>query len=404
MLKRVEIALAAVVGLALAVGACQPGSGGQPQAREGMAQVMVRGLSAYEIDRMVITAQPANVTQTMEYNADAGVFTGSLLLPAGEQTLTAEGYSYSYGSDGGFSDGGSSDSGSSDGGSSDGGCLDAGLADGGSSDAGPTDGGMPGQGTLVATGSATVTIVAGSSTAVTMRIHDITPPRSQGDIGPLLRSMTASSTTTTVGTPTQLEVDAVDLDGDALSYSWTSNCASSTFSNPFSATTSWSSSVSGVCRLSVTVSSRSLSTTEWLEVSVFSAPVDGGPGEGSVQVNGEYIPRPQIEGLLVESPRMSTFVHRSTSNATLRNVSAGVTYTLDMRVEYGTRLGTFSGSIVSDCGGTWRSEWNNCRGSGGYCSVAYSWTTPVAGTICKLTLQAANGTLADSFSIGVSVR
>lgn len=413
MLKRFEVSLAAVVGMALTLVACQPPEQ-QPQSTEGEAQVVVRELSQYSIDRMVVTAQPANVTQTLDYNADAGTYSGRMVLPAGEQTLTAEGYSSSYVPDGGSTDGGSTDAGYTDagytdGGDTDAGYVDAGYSDGGYADVGSVDAGSDGGGstrsTLVASGSATVTITAGGSTAVTLRIYDLTPPPAQGDIGPLIRSLKASSSTTTVGASTLFEVDAVDLDGDALSYSWTSTCMAGTFSSPFSAVTSWTSSTTGVCKVSVTVSSRKKSVTEFVEVTVFSAPVDGGPGEGSVQVIGEYIARPRISRLYFYGSGVpSTTLYRSSGNATLPNVQAGMTYSLEMYVDYGTRSGVFANDVESDCGGSWTKSWDNCSGSSMYCTASYSWTTPATPTACKLTLRASNGPLTDSYSVGVVVR
>ena len=401
-------ALGVVVGLTLALVACQPPDE-QPVNTEGEAEVVVRGLSAYQIDRMVVTAMPANVTQTLVYNSDAGTFTGRMVLPAGEQTLSAEAYSSSYSppTDGGSSDGGSYDAGYPDSGYD----YDAGSpSDAGSSyDSGmpppppPMDGGPTG-GTLVATGSATVTITAGTTTAVTLRVYDITPPPPQGDIGPIIRSVTSSKSETTVGSPILLSVDAVDLDGDTLFYSWSSSCPSSFFSSPFSASTSWSSSTPGACRISVTVSSRSLSATEVVDVAVYSAPVDGGPGEGTAVVNGEYIARPVVSGFDIWGPGSSMYVYRSYSNTTLSNFQPGATYSITLRVDYGTRFGTFANNLEFDCGGTvTKSSYDNCA-NGGSCSVQYTWVAPTAPTVCKMTGRAANTGLTDSFSVGFAVR
>jgi hypothetical protein len=269
----------------------------------------------------------------------------------------------------------------------------------------PMDGGSTGGGTLVATGSATVTIVAGATTAVTLRVYDITPPPPQGDIAPIIRSVTASTSETTVGSPVMLSVDAVDLDGDTLFYSWSSTCPSGFFSNPFSASTSWSSSAPGACRLSVTVSSRSLSVTEAVDVAVFSAPVDGGPGEGSVQVSGEYIPRPLVNGFYLSGGGMSMNVYRYYYSPTqLPNLQPGVTYSISVELNYGTRFGTFANNLEFDCGGTvTKSPYDSCS-TGGSCSVSYSWTAPAAPAVCKMTGRAANSGLTDSFSVGFAVR
>jgi hypothetical protein len=267
----------------------------------------------------------------------------------------------------------------------------------------PLDGGSTG-GTLVATGSATVTITAGATTAVTLRVYDITPPPPQGDIGPIIRSVTSSSSEVTVGAPVMLSVDAVDLDGDTLYYSWSSSCPNSFFSSPFSASTSWSSSTPGACRISVTVSSRSLSATEAVDVAVFSAPVDGGPGEGSAVVTGEYIARPVVNGFSVWGGGTSLSAYRYYPNATLPNLRPGTTYSIDMQLDYGTRFGTFSNNLEFDCGGTvMRSMYDGCT-SGGYCSVSFSWVAPSSPAVCKMTGRAANSGLTDSFSVGFSVR
>jgi hypothetical protein len=142
-----------------------------------------------------------------------------------------------------------------------------------------------------------------------------------------------------------------------------------------------------------------------VEVSVFSAPVDGGPGEGSVLVNGEYIARPQINSLYFYGAGMpSTSLYRYGGNATLPNVQPGTTYYLDMYMDYGTRSGVFANTVESDCGGTWTKSWDSCSGSNSYCSASYHWTTPAHPTACKLTLRASNGPLTDSYSVGVVVR
>ncbi|HEX8825620.1 MAG TPA: hypothetical protein VF794_37265 [Archangium sp.] len=395
MLKRFEIALGVLL-MALTLGACQPDE--PQQSNEGEAQVTVRGLSAYNITRMVVTAQPGNVSVTLDH-AGNGAFSGRLLLPAGDYTLKAEGYSTYYVPDSGTSDGGSYDAGYSDGGYD----SDAGYSDAGSPPPPPMDGGSSSSGTLVATGSATITIVAGGSTSVTLRIYDITPPPSQGDIGPFIRSVKSSKTEITTTGSTLLEVDAVDLDGDALSYSWFSSCPSGTFTNPFSASTGWSSSSPGVCKLSVKVSSRGLSVTETIEVTVFTAPTDGGPGEGTAVVNGEYIARPVINGIYVSGMMGGGSVYRYYTNATLPPVQAGATYYIEMQIDYGTAFGSFDNNLESDCGGSITRSYNGCS-TGGYCNSSFNWTTPAAGSVCKLTSRAVNGTLADSFSVGVAVK
>jgi hypothetical protein len=159
-----------------------------------------------------------------------------------------------------------------------------------------------------------------------------------------------------------------------------------------------------VCRIAVTVSSRSLSTSEAVDVAVFSAPVDGGPGEGSAVVNGEYIARPIIGGFDIWGAGSSMYVYRSSPNAMLSNFQPGATYSITLRVDYGTRSGTFTNALEFDCGGTLTSPSYDACTSGGFCSVNYSWVAPSIPTVCKLTGRAANSGLTDSFSVGFSVR
>jgi hypothetical protein len=380
MSKRFTWVVGALAGL-VALAACSSGSGneGNPEPGiEGEAQVSVKGLSAYEIQSMVVTAHPAGTTKALAYSPDAGTFTGTLVLPTGTQTLTANGYAYVYSSDGGTPDGGPFQ------------------------DAGTTSGL-----TLVASGTATATITANTTTAVAMRIYDLTPPRPQPDIAPYIHSVTASRTNVQVNESVALSVVAEDLDGDALSYLWTSDCASGSFSNRTAATTSWASSTPGACNISVAVTARGQTVTDsQLSVVVFA----GGPdaGTGGAQVNGEYIPRPMVYGIsLFNSSGTIPYstVSRYGSAANLPAVRPGQQYYLELSIEYGTRLGARSSNLMVSCGSLVK-NYDTCDVNAS-CYGNYTWTTPAAGTLpmaCKVTGTATNETLVDGFSAGVVVR
>ena len=409
MSKRFTLVIGAMVGLSALLAACAPGGGTEENppeqpGLEGEAQVSVKGLSAHEIQSMVVTAHPANISKVLAYSADAGTFTGTLVLPAGTQTLTANGYAYVYPGDGGTVDGGPAmDAGSStDGGSpaDGGGTTDGGRpADGGST----TDAGSSTGLTLVATGTATVTIVANTTAAVSMRIYDLTPPRPQPDIVPIIRSVTASSINPRVNQAISLSVVAVDLDNDPLSYSWTSDCPSGSFSNPNAATTSWASSAPAACTLHVTVSSRGQTVSESVTVVVFADGSDA--GTGGAQVNGEYIPRPDIYSLAVygnsgELPYDPVYRYEPTAN--LPTVRPGQQYTLEFSTNFGTSLGARNMDLTVSCGTVVRHQ-GSCSGATN-CYSAYTWTTPDAGTACRVTATATNETLTDSFSAGILVK
>lgn len=412
MSKRFTLVSSAMVCAAALLVACSGNEEEQSPApgTEGEMQVSVQGLSAYQIQSMVITAQPSNITRALTYT-DAGTFTGTLVLPVGTQTLTANGYAYVT------PDAGSWDSGTPDGGwpqdagsASDGGTpMDAGVSmDGGPREPPPpqSDAGSSTALTLVASGTATVNIVANTTSSVSMNIYDLTAPLPQPDIGPMIRSATASSTTATVNQPINLSVDAVDLNGDPLNYAWTSDCPSSWFSNPFSPFTQWTSPAANGCVLSVTVSSRGLSTSTTLSVVVFGGGTDGGPGTGGAQVTGNYYPRTEVYSMSVYNLNHLpyTSVSRYDSAANLPALRPATTYHLEVFVAFGTPRGNRSVVMNASCGTLVR-DFDSCQSSSlTSCSVQYDWTTPPGSDVCQLTGSAANDSLTDSFSVGVPVR
>ena len=87
-----------------------------------------------------------------------------------------------------------------------------------------------------------------------------------------------------------LSANAVDPDGDALSYSWSSDCADDVFSDATAPVTGWSKPTQGNCNLAVTVSDGGLSAVESFRVVVFSE----GASTGAVDVNGVFVGAPDI--------------------------------------------------------------------------------------------------------------
>jgi hypothetical protein len=393
MSKRFAFVSSAVACAAALLVACAGNNEGQTEqpGTEGAMQVSVQGLSAYQIQSMVITAQPANVSRTLTYTGgDAGTFVGTLVLPVGTQTLTANGYAY-------VTPGGGADAGPA---------QDAGIGvDGGPNPPPRSDGGSSTGLTLVASGTATVDIVANTTSAVAMNIYDLTPPVPQPDIGPMIRSATSTAATVFVNQPITLSVDALDLNGDPLTYAWTSDCPSSQFSAPSSSFTQWASPEATGCRLTVTVSSRGLSTSMSLNVTVYS---NGGPdgGTGGAQVTGNYIPRPEVYAISAYSSTYLpyTSVSRYGSSANLPLLRSGTSYEVSAYVEYGTHLGNRAASLSASCG-TLQLAYDGCSSSPTTsCYIQYTWTTPPAGNVCQLSATASNSGLTDSFNVGVPVR
>lgn len=375
MLKRFTFVTAALAGLAALVTACSGGnSGGDPQpGTEGEAQVSVKGLSAWQIQSMTVTAQPANVTRPLTYSQDAGTFNGTLVLPTGSQTLTANGYAY-VGSDAGTPDGGFE--------------MDAGAQ----------------TLTLVASGTASVEIVANTTSAVNMRIYDQTQPRPNPDLAPLILSLTASSVNATVNQPITLTVDALDLDGDPLTYAWSSTCPG-TFSQPNAPSTTWAGSEPGGCTLTVAVTSRNATATDSVAVVVFNGTPDGG-SSGGAQVVGEYIPRPEVQSMSVFGNNLPfSSVYRNSATANFPSVRPNTQYIVEISINFGTRLGDKSTDLQTTCGGTVTRGYDSCANNfGDGCYTQFNWTTPAQTSTCVLTGRAANDGLQDSFTAGIVVR
>jgi hypothetical protein len=375
MLKRFTFVATALAGLAALVTACSGGNpGGDPQpGTEGEAQVSVKGLSVWQIQSMTVTAQPANITRPLTYSQDAGTFNGTLVLPTGPQTLTANGYAYL-----------SSDAGTPDGGFE----MDAGAQ----------------TLTLVASGTASVEIVANTTTAVNMRIYDQTQPQPNPDLAPLILSLTASSVNATVNQPITLTVDALDLDGDPLTYAWSSNCPG-TFSQPNAPSTTWVTSEPGGCNLTVAVTSRNATATDSVAVVVFNGTPDGG-SSGGAQVVGEYIPRPEVQSISLSGANLPyASVYRSSPTANFSNVRPNTQYTVEIYINFGTRQGEKTTDLQTTCGGTVTRGYDSCANNfNNQCYTQFSWTTPAQTSTCVLTGRATNDGLQDSFTAGVLVR
>jgi hypothetical protein len=92
----------------------------------------------------------------------------------------------------------------------------------------------------------TVTDNHGASASTSIIVHvSLTPDVGQADVEvtfndwPVVTDLVANPGNITFGSPTALTVVATDGDGDALSYAWTSTCASGTFSSTTAPATSF---------------------------------------------------------------------------------------------------------------------------------------------------------------------
>ncbi|GEN10325.1 hypothetical protein SAMN05443572_11072 [Myxococcus fulvus] len=339
--------------------ACAGGGEAQPEGPSGEMRLSVQGLAHGELDSLVVTAQPANVSQTLTYSATSDTFEGTLVLPAGAQTLTAEGF----------------------------------VEDG------------TGTPVLVASGTVTVTVVAGSTVGVFLDIRDVTPAAPQPDIAPFIRSSISGAVVIRPYTLTELGVDVIDLDGDPITYQWTSDCPTSVFTRPNASYTEWYNTVTGACRLEVRATARGQTVSRAINVTVYSLT----PTTGDVDVEGTYTPRPLITAIHAQGQGLplQTFL-RESAVTRFPTVGPNRTFQVDIFVDYGTSHGTRTATLELVSGvpcGTLVRGADTCATSPAptSCSVRYAWTTPMPTALCKLTARATNGTLADAFTVGTMV-
>ena len=312
--------------------------------------VQIQGLSAANVDRLVITVSPESTTTSLAYDKNRGTFAGYLVLAAGDHVLNASAYQ-SRG------------------------------------DAGP--------GTVVGTGSAPVTVPAGGSAAVSMTIYDTTTATTvNGDIAPIISRFTASKVAVKINESLTVNAQAIDFDGDVISYAWSDDCGG-TFANPAAASTTWKKASSGACLLTIKVTAKGLSQSSAVSVAVASL------GDGTATVSGMFIGRPTITSLSVygqhgNGDNFSEHFYRDANWRGLNvwDVKGGTSVSLSMNVD---NLYNLTASVSDNCGGTGTSTGN----------VYANWLPPVAdgGVIaCKVTASVSNGTFSDQFSIGIEVR
>lgn len=349
-----------LVVLSAVFAACGPAN--EHQQMDGRARIGVQRFGLGSLGSVVVSAQPGNQSKTLVFDEGTNLYQGELVLPAGEYTLTVNGY-------------------------------------------------LEGTTNLAATGSAAVTVVGGSTTAATIVIVDQTEQEARPTINAIVKSVTASSVEFPVDTPTMLAVDLVNYDNNPVTYSWASDCSSGTFSAPASATTTWMSSQAAACTISVSVVSDGVEFNASIPVLVRS----GGALDGVVDVGTEYVSRPQIISMSLSSSASGSFysshLNRNSGasfGANFMDGKAGLVYVLRVRVDRATQFGTLALNMSDDCGGVFtQSSAPSCHYTGvsNACSYSYNWATPAApNSVCKISARATNNALVDEFAGAILLR
>ncbi len=361
MSKKVLFGLLPLLFAACGVEATLPAVGDDAvDARRGTVRVTLESAPTTQSDITLVRLHvaPDDITETLTYDAVSGAFSGSLLLAPGEKELTATAFA----------------------------------------DTEP-----------VGEGQAAVTVVTNQTASVFIRILDTTGAQPENDIAPIIRSVSVSNANPAVGETVTLSVDAVDLNGDALTYAWADDCQVSTFGTPAEATTTWVSDAVDSCMIMVTAYSTAYSAAKAFNMVIF----DAGAGEGSLSVSGEFASTPYIDSFHIDYVNDVTAGTYPGCELDLY-AAAGEgfvcpTLTHDMPLSgyfysyFGTSTGARELALSDDCGG--RTEYPGAIHQPLGTTQGFVWYPPeiTAPTICRLTAIAGYYGLTTYFDVGILV-
>jgi hypothetical protein len=273
-----------------------------------------------------VTVDAAGQTQDLAFNPTTGTFDAALFLPSGTQTVTARAFQ---------------------------------------------------DDTLVGASSPTeIAVQAGVVTRVQLRIIDVTVD--VPNFGPIFDSLTFP-TTAQVGAPATFALSVVAPVGEPVSYSWSSSCASSTFTAPDAASTSWTSTAEGSCRIDVVAISHGIAVSKNFFVVVFPA----GSLNGAVNVSGLFVSAPALD-LRLDAVRCEVFTG-SFNSSCVDAIASPSTSPFSLST-FGWGLSTPGTLELSD----------NCGGRFGAIArtsdfMQGTWLPPAAGGLCIITGRAING-------------
>ncbi|WP_394822403.1 hypothetical protein [Pendulispora albinea] len=283
------------------------------------------------ITSLVIASGTA--TANLSYDSGKGKYTGAIVLPVGQQTITAKAYA---------------------------GAQQVGF------------------------GTANVIIEANKTATLSLRMLDTTGAQPHVDAGPYIVAISSSSTEPVTGQPITLTANALDAEGDTLSYAWTSDCGG-TFGSASAAITTWQTAATGPCKITATVTSKDLTDAESLDLVVF----EPNAAKGAAAVDVDYVPNPIVTSIYLNSTPPCSVATYSFNSMCPAPVAKAPFYV-------GIGLVTYTGHTVSltdDCGGTVEEQ-----------SLGYYQYQPGTG-LCTLTAKVTDAYgLSSSLSASVYVK
>lgn len=293
------------------------------------------------VTRVAISVAPAGVSADLALDQATGAFTGTLALPAGAQVITARAF--------------------------------AGA-------------------TLVAEGSASVTVTGGETMTVAITVLDVTGPDPTPDHAPILTALAASAATLEVGQSLTLDATAVDVDADPITFTWSASPAGCATFSPASSTsdgaasTSATAALAGPCTLSVEASAKGLVDTLSTSVEMILP----------VVINGTFVPQPVIGAVEFLAPAAAT-VLRSDADATVRQAwTQGAPVTVRVSWDATPWLDRSTATLTDGCGGAVASLETTAT------SETFEWT-PTGGPVCVLSARVTRQGLTDLFPVAVLV-
>lgn len=312
----------------------------------GEVQVRVEALSGgIVISRVTADILPAGlVGQEVFKNANTGVFARTFVLPVGPQTISLKAFDEA--------------------------------------------------GEVWGEGSATATVTLGAVASADVSILDSRGPAPGIDIAPFITTLVASRVQPFINETIELSATAVDKDGDAISYIWSDDCASSTFGAANASTTTWANSQAGNCQITATVEANGATRSK--VISVTTQPGD----TGGLAISAGFVANPDI-GLIVargigNDPLFCVFQKGQSFDATC---PTPIPIGKEIRVEAnpGPDADGLTWEWLDDCNGSFTEK--PSQGSSSF----YHWTAPTAPAMCKVTARASIQGLSDEMSMALFV-
>jgi hypothetical protein len=301
-----------------------------------LVQVATLGAAA---DSVRIDVKPAKLQATLAYSPAAGGFAGSLVLPAGMQTLTATAF--------------------------------AGKR-------------------VIGDIGASILIVDSSPSSLYLRIID---PHSRWPLptSVAITTLAVAPAETRVGSAVSLAASAAESSGRKVAYLWSSTCAGP-FRSTTSPTTSWTPASSGTCGVTIRASSLGALDSR-------AATVEVQPQVGTAGVTATFLPWPLVSAVGIGAPGETCWLLRSGPDATCRApVAPGSTVAIEMSVDVGE--GATAG-VLDSCAGTVALTAGSP--DSGHCTYAWSVPVLAEPTVCILTSWLELAGMRDTFSVDVAV-